>query len=254
MSFKIFIGIDQTGAVKANGTPKPLNICMIDARTSKIKIYTSQKIPKLSSNDILQFIRTNIPNYKNEKCLICIDTVFGLPAETGASIDQVFSDSKNYSFNGKSFGAITAYQFFNQYLKKNSSTPERQIEKRVGANSVFNLTPYQKNIGCGSYRIIKELSQEKKWYALWPFENTDKQFVIAEGYPSYFWKSDFKLKNRSLQKLKELFPNLNFKTLDEADSFVLAYGAFKNSPKIHHLKINKKYKNEGWILGVQNEY
>ncbi len=254
MTFKIFIGIDQTGATKANGLPKPLDICLIDARTSQIKIITGHKISKLSSNDILQFIKTFIPSYANEKCLICIDTVFGLPLKTGISVDQIFEDSKSFSFKNKEYGAITAYQFFNQYLKKNSTElPHRFIEQKVGANSVFKLTPYQKNIGCGSFRIIKELSQEKKWFSLWPFESLDKKFVIAEGYPSYFWKHELNLKNRNLSKLKEQFPDLRFKTIDQADSFVLAYGAFKNSSKINKLKINKKYKSEGWILGVQNE-
>lgn len=254
MTFKIFIGIDQTGATKPNGEPKSLNVCLIDARTAKIKIKICLKIPKLSSVDVLQLIKTHIPTYTNEKCLICIDTVFGLPIETGVFVDQIFEDSKKYSFKGKGYGAITAYQFFNKYLKDNTTEiPQRDVEERVGANSVFKLTPYQKNIGCGSYRIIKELSQEKKWFSLWPFEPLKKQFVIAEGYPSYFWKQELNLKNRNLQKLNQLFPNLHFKTLDEADSFVLAYGAFKNSSKIYDLKISKEYKSEGWILGVQNE-
>lgn len=253
MSFKIFIGIDQTGATKINGEPKPLNICLIDARDENIKIKSRIKIKKLSFSEINHTIKIHVPNYKNENCLICIDTVFGLPSELGIPIDQIFSDSQKYIYKNKPYGAITAHRFFNQYLKNKIHIPQRCVEKMTGANSVFKLTPYQKNIGCGSYRIIKELSQEKKWYSLWPFENSVKKFVIAEGYPSYFWKHEMNLKNRNLQKLKELFPELHFKTLDEADSFILAYGAYKNSTKMNTLKMNKKYKSEGWILGVQNE-
>lgn len=90
------------------------------------------------------------------------------------------------------------------------------------------------------------------WFNLWPFQKIKKQFVFAEGYPSYFWKNILNIKKRNLSELKKTFPKLSFKTVDHADSFVLAYGAMKFQNQIFE-KIPTVAKKEGWILGVPYE-
>ncbi len=72
----------------------------------------------------------------------------------------------------------------------------------AGANSVFSLLPYQRNIGCGSFRSLKELAQEPNWFCTWPFETLDlSPVVLAEGYPSLFWRTFLGAKKRDLSVL-----------------------------------------------------
>ncbi len=250
MNFPIFVGIDQTGAVKLNGQPRPLNVCIIDAQSKKIKIHAQLKIEKLCYKEISSEIKKWIPGFDQHKVLICIDSVFGLPQELSVPFTKVLSASKKFSFKTKDYGAITAHAFFNQFLKNPSMKPHRAVEHIVKANSVFNLKPFQKNIGCGTYRIIKELSLEKKWFSIWPFEKPTQQFVIAEGYPSFFWKQIFNLKTRNLFALKSKMKTLNVTNIDQADSFMLAYGAMKSVDFLNAFKIDPNLKKEGWILGV----
>lgn len=253
MNFAYYIGIDQTGAVDKNGIPKPFNVSIIDSRNNKSIFYTMLKLKSISRIEIETLLKKTVQNYQNEKSMICIDCVFGLPYETETSINQILKKAKSFKYKNKDFGALTAYQFFKQFLKKNKN-PRRIVEEIANANSVFNLTPYQKNIGCGSYRILKELSSDKKWFCLWPFNLKTihkHKFVLAEGYPSYFWKMLFNSRTRDIQLLKKRFNNLKIETVDHADSFILALGAKECSKQITQ-PVNK-LKKEGWILGVPYE-
>ena len=246
---KIFIGIDQTGATKANGQPRPLNVSLIDLRNSSPIYITALQINNLNLQSIQDLLQRNIPAIDTAEVLICVDTVFGLPNPLKVLPTKVFKLAKNYTFLDKPYGAITAYKFFGQFLKK-SKIQHRRVELLVKANSVFNLQPYQRNIGCGSFRIIKDLAQDKKWFSLWPFENLNRQFIIAEGYPSYFWKIHLDSSHRDLSILENKFKKLKFKNLDQADSFMLAFGASKSTKNLFDNRIKKNCKCEGWILGV----
>lgn len=245
---KIFIGIDQTGAVNHKGKPKSLNVSLIDLRNKPIYL-TGLKLPELNRTSVQQLLRENISLIKNHQVLICVDTVFGLPHELRIKPQEIMKRAKKFSFNKKNYGAETAYNFFKQFLLS-EDIPERTVETMVKANSVFNLKPYQKNIGCGSFRIIKDLAQDPTWFSLWPFDKLNKQFVIAEGYPSYFWRTEFNCPRRDLKYLSEKFKKLNFANLDQADSFVLAFSASKALDKLFNFKLTEKIRHEGWILGV----
>lgn len=245
--YQIFIGIDQTGATNSKGIPRPLQVCLIQKNKNDLKIFESLQIDKLNQDNLIHLIQSKVPNFKKQKVLVCVDSVLGLPNELKVSFNSVIQDVRNFSYKNKKYGALTAFHFFNQYLSKNH-IPNRQVEELVKANSVFKLKPFQKNIGCGTYRILKDLSEEKKWFSVWPFEPTSMQFTLAEGYPSFFWKKYFKQSKRNHDYLKVHFPQLKFKNLDQADSFVLAYGA--SYEKLIPIK-NSKY--EGWILGVPHE-
>ncbi|MBC7396503.1 MAG: hypothetical protein H7333_03590 [Bdellovibrionales bacterium] len=249
MEFSFYIGIDQTGAVNAKGVPHPLQASLIDARTKKIRTYTGIRLETLSRLSILELIRKRIPEFKAQRVLICIDTVFGLPRSLKVTPETVFKKIEAHEHNGKPYGALTAHAFFNKFLK-DEQIEHRTVEKRVKANSVFKLKPFQRNIGCGSYRIIKNLAQDKKWFSLWPFEKASGQFVIAEGYPSHFWKELLGAKKRDLAYLKDFLPNLTFATMDEADSFMLAYGAMKSIGQLDEQTYHPDAAIEGWILGV----
>lgn len=257
MKFDIFVGIDQTGAVKANGQPRQLDICIAEITKTKTKYYTKLKIEKLCYNQIHAEIKKCIPEFDRQKVLICVDSVFGLPQELSVQFSKIIATAKNFNSENKEFGSATAHAFFNDFLKSKKIIPKRIVENIVKANSVFNLKPFQKNIGCGTYRIIKDLSVGQKWFSIWPFEKPIYQFVVAEGYPSFFWKHLLNLRTRNVielkLKLKTEIKKLDVDTIDEADSFVLAYGAMKSVDFMNNFKIDPKYKNEGWILGVPNE-
>jgi hypothetical protein len=181
-----------------------------------------------------------------------VDSVLGLPLEIGLGPRSLFKKIQGFSHNKKSFGALTAHAFFNQFLK-GKQIPQREVEFKVKANSVFNLRPFQKNIGCGSYRILRDLSEDPNWFSLWPFEDLNSKFIIAEGYPSYFWKTIIGSKKRDLELINKNFKTLNLRNLDEADSLVLALGASKNHQQIINFKKTKKSQFEGWILGVPHD-
>lgn len=249
LKFRIFIGIDQTGATSKNGLPRPLHVSIIDGRLKKFKYYTGLKLSSLTFNEVTQLLDKTIGPVKTEKVLICVDSVLGLPAELSVPHRKIRSDVKNYSFANKNYGAITAFNFFRSYLKS-ELIPHRRVEVQVKANSVFNLKPFQRNIGCGSYRVHRDLAHGKKWFSVWPFEPLVKQFIISEGYPSYFWKKHVGSKTRHLDSLQLIYKNLNFENMDQADSFVLALGASKNFDQIVKSQLTKQIRSEGWILGV----
>jgi hypothetical protein len=252
MDFKIFVGIDQTGSTHSNGRPKSLPVSIIDFSSGTQKNFSGLKIKHLTHTEIVRVIEVVLPRFNQQKVLICVDSVFGLPQTTQTPIRQIFSKIKGYSFNGKPYGALAAHSFFSQFLR-GGQTQHRTVEKKVGANSVFRLKPYQRNIGCGSFRIIKDLSEGPQWFSLWPFDRPRQQFTIAEGYPTFFWDNLFQTRKRSISLLESRFKNLHFKTVDEADSFVLALGAAKFKNQIVIPKIPKIAKKEGWILGVPFE-
>lgn len=249
--FKIFVGIDQTGAVNSKGIPKSLVVTVLDAR-EQLRVYTSLTIPSLTQPHLQSFLQKLLPDFAGEKVLLCVDAVLGLPEDLKIKQDHIFNQIRQFTYNDKAYGALTAHQFFIQFLNS-SETPHRQVERKVRANSVFKMKPFQKNISCGSYRILKDLSADTSWCSLWPFENVDKQYTIAEGYPSYFWRQVIGLKTRNLDLLHEKFTHLQFETIDQADSFVLAYGAHHFKDQITNFKRNSTTQYEGWILGVPYE-
>jgi len=245
-TFELFIGIDQTGAVAANGQPKSLPVCAIYRR----KTIINKTLPRLSLQEIQKFVLENFNlDIQSVKTLICIDSVMTLPAPLKLTHRQILQKIKKYSFEKKSYGAICAFHFFNS-LNDKPQIQSRYIEKKLGANSVFKLKPFQKNIGCGSYRILKELSLDPDWYQLWPVEKNKKQITICEGYPSYYWKSMYHLPQRNLLKIQKM-TDLQFKNQDFADSFVLAKAAQKFGPQMQSMRLPQISKIEGWVLGAE---
>jgi hypothetical protein len=252
MSFKIFVGIDQTGAVNANGKPKHLDVSIIDRTETRAQYYTGLKLTQITHHELSLLIKSKLKSFTDEKVLICVDSVLGLPKELDVTPKEILKKIKNFTYNEKKYGALTAHAFFNQFLHQGLIL-HREVELRVKANSVFRLKPFQRNIGCGTYRVLKELAQGEKWFDLWPFEKLNSQFIIAEGYPSYFWKHLLGAKSRDLQFLKQKFKSLHFTSVDEADSFVLAYGAMKSIEQLSAHTIPNFASREGWILGVPFE-
>lgn len=261
--FDLYIGIDQTGAVDSKGVPKKLPLCILNPK-SKRSPFTFTTIANLTHAHLLSALKMNESTMMSQKILICVDSALGLPSVLNTTPQSLMAKARDYSWQAKPYGAQTAYHFFQSFLKTSSNPtsplatnkhtqnkshyPRRQVELLTKANSVFQLQPFQKNIGCGTYRVLKNLAQNQLWYSLWPFEAPSRNIVIAEGYPSFFWKSLFQLKTRNLENIKKL-TGLDFKDQDIADSFILAYGAQFWDTVILDLPTPVAQK-EGWILGV----
>lgn len=251
-NFDLYIGVDQTGATNNKGIPHKLPLCII----YKNKIYPNLSLSSLNFKSIELLISNTTGIKLNSihklRALILIDSVFALPQELKINQSQLFAKARHYHFNHKYFGALTAFNFFCSFLiSDHSRLPQRLIETKLKANSVFKLKPYQRNIGCGSYRILKELSNDPGWFNIWPIDNKQNTWAtISEGYPSYYWKTIFKLKNRP-QKLEFTYKNksIQFKSVDHMDAFILAIAALKYQNQIKKSP-NALAKKEGWVLGV----
>lgn len=237
----VFIGIDQTGAVNSSGKPKPLPACVLDGDKLSL-IY----LDKFSSE---------LASLKPE--LICIDCVLGLPKTLKTSLRQAIALTKNT----EGFGRKPAQNYFETL--SGGQKHHRKIESQIGANSVFTVHPFQKNIQTGTYRFWKEMSASPDWFYLpaLPGEKTNQQKKIAvvEGYPSYYWKTILKQPHRKpdliVDILKNFDPNLKIgaenkkwllKDANLADALVLALAAKK-----YKNEINRKSTTEGWILGIK---
>ena len=250
--FNLFIGIDQTGATNKNGKPKSLPVCLI----YKNIIYPNLWLSDLKFESLGQLIQKTlnikVDHLNSLRPLILIDSVFTLPSELKITHHQLMTRSNTYKYNNKSFGAVTAFNFFNSFLIHGlTALPQRKIELKLKANSVFKLKPFQRNIGCGSYRVLKELSADRNWFKLWPVDKKQNAWAtIAEGYPSYYWKKIFKLKNRPQKKIFT-FKNksIHFKSKDHMDAFVLAIAARKYQDQTTKIP-NSEAQTEGWVLGV----
>jgi hypothetical protein len=213
-----------------------------------------------------------------------VDSVLGLPSELKRGLERKGRSFRDYLLQaGKntSYGRSAAEHFFQSILEEASlspagsaSVPVREIEKKLGANSVFRTRPFQKNIQTGSFRIWSDLGKDPDWFWVMPHEikewevgsvPTHARAAICEGYPSFSWFKLFGAKSREPQKLPDLiserFPEVFFSKVqkeeirqdaDLADAVVLAlagYDAFYLNRYRYPAKRDLSW--EGWILGAE---
>lgn len=262
--FNHFIGIDQTGASQVNGRAKPLPCTMISCKKGKQKIlYTNYYLSSFTQSDIKQLY----PEVDLSKTFILIDTVLGVPKSgtTHEKIRNLFRKASQYRYADNEFGALVAHNFFMQHvlIQKNKEIPKRVVEQIAKANSIFLLKPFQRNIGCGTFRIWKDLGGSSKWYSIWPFESRVKNTtLLAEGYPSYIWKNWIGAKRGDEKMLRKFIDTLGYKvefrvgksflTIDHMDSCVLSlYAAEMHKKNLSVILSNDAKTKEGWIFGVK---
>ena len=261
-SFKFFVGIDQTGARDSRGLPKALACSVIARENNKSILYTNLLLPSLTKAGL----RSLGVNISLKDTFILVDSVLGIPYEgtTKKNIRTLFNEASNYSFDGKALGATTAYEFFISTLLKNSAKeiPTREAERKAGANSIFRLRPFQRNIGCGTFRIWKELGVDPEWFSVWPLENKKtNSSVIAEGYPSFVWKNWIKASRGNKDALIHFAKSKGFKinfgksktflSVDQMDGCVLALYAAVEYKQLSLIDLpDIAIKKEGWIFGL----
>ena len=253
--FDYYLGIDQTGAA-VRDVPKPLFVSIWDNRLQKL--YTKLKISSLTLPSIKKLFEELGLDITHSQLLICVDTAIGLPKAHSIKITDLLSRVKYFQYSHKHYGAQTAFRFYQEILGEQPIT-SRLAESKAGANSVFRRYPFQKNIGCGSYRVLKDLSQDSSWYQIWPFQKkTDVRFTVAEGYPTLLWRQWLKCRTRDVKfltqylKVNKIAQKITL-SLDEADSIVLTLGAkhFVETQDSLNISISLAQRSyEGWILGL----
>lgn len=285
--FSTFLGIDQTGATDSKGLPKPLPVALVYKTSQSWKLVFSHQgkrldIPSVTRESLLQLLHQfPHPGRDLSRTALIMDSVFGLPQaqfplKSGGSdsLFDIFKSASKFTYLGKAYGRDTAEKFFAQFLKnhRGSLLPRRLCEEKSGANSVFLTRPFQRNIGCGTFRIWKELgAAPEKWFQVWGFDEAELHVQdgpwIFEAYPSLFWKKVLGFSSRNPKDLVRFLQtsaprDLDFQPRqlpllledpDLCDSVVLALSALilqekQNGlweiPSIPHLD------KEGWILGL----
>ncbi|MEK6556324.1 MAG: hypothetical protein AABZ31_13840 [Bdellovibrionota bacterium] len=273
MRFTVFVGIDQAGAANKSGKPKPLPAAIVTPAgrqlllsVSSLKGLTKESIDSFVENENLELTRSG-------ELAIIVDCVLGLPEEVfpkGDTLFDLFHQANVYKHEGRAHGREVAYEFFKQFLdgREENDHPRRQCEHLAKANSVFALRPYQKNVGCGTFRIWKELGSKNKWFHLWPTERLSLVFpTIFEGYPSLIWKKIFGMKSRKPKELIEaaekklgieIAVSESTRTLIEknpnyADAAALALGAYylQECDDLTSTSDIPDKAKEGWIVGLK---
>lgn len=240
-NFDYIVGVDQTGAT-IKGKPKKLAFSYFETQKNTLNLGLNLKSFKLS--EFSKFIN----DFNNKRVLIVVDAVLGFPFSVKISIFDVLREIKSFEGHGLSKG-----QEFFDYLKKKyiiKNNPLRKIEKILGANSVFTPYPFQKNVQTGTYRILKDLSHDEKWYNILPYEKQNFNKYLIEGYPSKAFK-ELVGTQRSIENFYYFLATLDIKTtfyrsltLDHIDSAMLVLQAL--AQKDLEIKIHKK--SEGFIL------
>jgi len=241
----LFVGVDQTGAVDANGVPKPLPGCILSGKVPRFFYLSS-----FSKSELIEHVKPP----RNHKILVCVDCVLGLPEEITVGWREALARIEN--FHG--YGRSVAKDFFFQLGQ--GQTPRRKIETACGANSVFQERPYQKNIQTGTYRIWKDISLNADHFIVPALETNsgEKRIKLFEGYPSLSWRLLLKSSKRDFKNLPQLLDSQRIEidwslelqrqvAIDPnlSDALLLALTIKKFLS--HALK--QKPSKEGWILG-----
>jgi len=236
--FKLFVGVDQTGASRPGGrgayplatamifetAPGSWRLCLTDARGRGLSLA------RFTPTDMALLLETQTALPRKRVGGVAdaawmVDCVFGLPSVVLAprhprakpdsqALWREISRARRFTFEGKDFGRAPAESFF-QSLRPAGKPPRRKCEVLSGANSVFHFEPYQKNVQTGTYRIWKDMAEARDgepWANFWPMDSAQLggragkrgRPWIFEGYPSLFWKNILGTSSRTPKILPSL--------------------------------------------------
>lgn len=236
--FDTFVGIDQTGAMKGKGV-KPLFLSITDGKRMENALY----LDHCNHSHLRKKLEKH--GFSTEKVFVLVDSCLGVPSPCDIGIRALIKKAKSYSFEDKIYGAATAHQFYQSLLTK-KEIYHRKCELLAKANSPFHLKPYQRNIGCGSYRVLKDLAQDCRDLTFWPQEELST-WVVAEGYPTLAWENFQAFPPKALErKILAQLPKLSE---DHSDACMLAWQAFRGLNFLK-TKLPSIAKKEGWIFGL----
>lgn len=264
--FQVFLGIDQTGACQPQGQPRPLPVALLFDSPERGPRVELCRVSSLTKKDILACLHRHDWDQPLDRLLIAVDSVLGLPEDcVTPNWNLDLGLHKAHLFQRKTgWGREPAARFFRSHLSSKKNWPQRRCEKIAKANSVFATMPFQKNIGCGSFRIWAELGGEPRWFRTCL---TDKPGAsgawLFEIYPSWIWKNVLGFSHRDPAALptwlKQNQISFSKKTRtqiiqspDCADAVVAALGAWHLQKKSLIWKWPRWdwVQHEGWILGL----
>lgn len=291
--YDVYVGVDQTGAVHSSGPrkglPKPLPAAVFVNNT----LFTGLSLPAFNPLEIRTLVdaippsnRSSNTSSKKLKVFVAVDAVLGLPEECAPKFDRLLKTVTQFQAsrrmrNEAVFGRDAAFEFFLQFLPLKLRThvkahgraippfrlPERTCERLANANSVFNRVPAQRNIGCGSYRILSDLAagfgrMSGNTVCVWPHQALgDAEITISEVYPSQMWRilgiSSTRQEKSFLAYCRKNLELVNGPRIspDHLDAAVSAIGARHVIENQNFFKTAAKhgFGNEGWILGLAPE-
>jgi len=243
-STKVYLGVDQTGAVIKRGSgqvyrPLPAVIAL-PGKNRTIQIVAASRNHKknsLASFDPAEIVALVEPYVEVPRDIVVLaDCVFGLPSDmrrANVSLRQLLDRAATHdSVASEPLGRQRSAAFFRNILKEfrpgrddDKKWPLRRCEQLASSSSVFQEHPFQKNIQSGTYRIWCDLGRslrKQNGHAVrfWPHDFTTghhannandthptgagQMMTIAEGYPSLYWKTFFGAKTRKPKDLRTL--------------------------------------------------
>ena len=291
--FNCFLGVDQTGAVLSQGRrARPLQAALLtqSPRGWQLK-YVS--LSSLNQSEAAAALHLHAGHLARPKLALAVDCVYGFAK--GITAQPMWQGLCEASTHGKGlFGRGAAEEFFAKIwsLGSHSSSEEIELPRRTcevlsRANSVFLTRPFQKNIQTGTYRIWKDLAQDKvdgkSWLNFWPMDairlregnlsikEIDRPFFF-EAYPSLVWREILGSRTRQPERLKVLSTRalaqiglevnsrdwaIFHRNPDAADAATIALGA------LYLQEMNELFEpfenffdepnlsEEGWIMGLK---
>lgn len=243
----IHLGVDQTGQVKG-GQPAPLPCCWLEGSTVLFALA-----PSLSLKGLEQAFGRRIDPAQT---VIAVDAVLGLPQ----MISVPWREALERARSTPGWGLNTAAAFFREFSDDPNLT--REIDRAVGAQSLFKTKPYQRNIQTGTFRVWKELGANPDWFSVPHLGEAPQpgRVPLYEGYPSLAWRLLLGCRTRApgqlMDKLQTLenppdwTPQLQAAVNQNpnlADALLLSLAARQYAhPLPYHAR-----PSEGWILGAE---
>jgi hypothetical protein len=272
--FQVFLGIDQTGAVRPGSRglrARPLHWAALEVGARQVRLVLPQTRLERFHLDSIEFglDAARLASSSSPRIAVLLDCVLGLPLESlewGAALDRLASEPEQ-------FGRAPAQQFFSSLLGSDPRLPTRLCEEWAQANSVFREKPYQKNIQTGTFRLWRDLVSDprREEWTIWPFDRSRGRFTLFEGYPSFLWRRVAGHPSRDPKSLGRwlTIAGISFTKADElrfssdadlADSVMLAAAGWKLHAAGKLLEpfagffeseaFLSRGRREGWIAGL----
>lgn len=278
--FAAWIGVDQTGAVRPDGTPRPLRAAMVVADGDDARLVLRDLTS--ASREVFE-AWTRDEGLALGRVAIALDAVIGVPRPCWpGAIAGLEGGDRPWALFARAaalpgWGRAVGEAFFAELLPRElaKELPRRQCERLAGANSVFVTRPFQKNVQTGTFRIWKDLASggASRWANVGGFDaraRVEGGPWLYEGYPSWCWMKLFGLRTRAPERFRDVLAKAAERGIvvrpsasilraiggspDVADAAVLALGAAcLDRVRPHGLRAPPAAVRggEGWILGLE---
>lgn len=240
----IFLGVDQTGALRANGRYRPLPACLIQNDTASVAYLEGLSLASLSAAFDLD------PGLAPDA--VAVDAVLGLPLSVGVPWRAAVSKAAAISSGGRSVAA----NFFRELGR--GQVHWRKTDRQSGAQSLFLEKPFQRNVQTGSFRIWQDIGRHPGEFYVPAIGEIEGRVPLYEGYPSLAWRLLTGCKRRDLRALHPLstflsgvkIPPGTFEQIQQdpnlADALMLAL----QLRRCHPADLKFRSSSEGKILGA----